>query len=469
MKRLNIFVLSVMLALGMLVATGTVAYAEEITTDPAPIEDETPSTEPEDPVIEPEDPVVEPEEPGWHEADGSYYYILDDGNRAYGLLDIDGATYWFDEEGIRYDKGWKQLDGEWRYFGDDGVMWKNRSVKYLDNMGYFDASGILTRGWFDYDGGKAYADSNGIMYQNRWLNYGGKWYYFGNAYKMLVNSYTTWNGAIYCFGADGTLYLGWWEYEGAKYYSGSDGKLYCDRYLTENGKTYYFEPDGKLQGEVTGKWVKYNGYWYYQFNNGSWAKGWNQIDGKWYFFSENYDLRVNTWIKTNGYFYCVGSSGYVLTNTTVFDGAQVDANGRRISGPTDTKAQGYSSSTGYLILVNYTYHTVSIYTGSRNNWKLYQCYRCSLGKDSTKTPTGTFYTTGRTYSFGDNDHTCYYATGYIGMNYLMHSVLYYPGTHTLKDGRLGLNISGGCIRLHIDDAKWIYNNVPLGTPVVIYY
>lgn len=36
------------------------------------------------------------------------------------------------------------------------------------------------------------------------------------------------------------------------------------------------------------------------------------------------------------------------------------------------------------------------------------------------------------------------------------------------DGRLGMHLSHGCVRLQIDNAKWIYNNIPRGTTVVVY-
>ena len=36
------------------------------------------------------------------------------------------------------------------------------------------------------------------------------------------------------------------------------------------------------------------------------------------------------------------------------------------------------------------------------------------------------------------------------------------------DGRLGMNISAGCVRMQIDQAKWIYDNIPRGTKVVVY-
>ena len=51
-------------------------------------------------------------------------------------------------------------------------------------------------------------------------------------------------------------------------------------------------------------------------------------------------------------------------------------------------------------------------------------------------------------------------------NYLFHSVTYYQNTFNIMDGRFGMNLSHGCVRLQIDNAKWIYDNIPSGTKVV---
>ena len=53
-------------------------------------------------------------------------------------------------------------------------------------------------------------------------------------------------------------------------------------------------------------------------------------------------------------------------------------------------------------------------------------------------------------------------------DYLIHSVKYYQGTFSVLDGRMGMNISEGCIRLPINQAKWIWDNVSAGTKVVTY-
>ena len=38
----------------------------------------------------------------------------------------------------------------------------------------------------------------------------------------------------------------------------------------------------------------------------------------------------------------------------------------------------------------------------------------------------------------------------------------------IQDGRLGISASHGCVRLDIECARWIYNNIPTRTRVVSY-
>lgn len=78
------------------------------------------------------------------------------------------------------------------------------------------------------------------------------------------------------------------------------------------------------------------------------------------------------------------------------------------------------------------------------------------------TPTGEYTVTGKGYSFG-HGHTCYYYTQFYG-DYLFHSIPYYQGTFNPMDSRMGMHVSQGCVRLPIDRAKWIWDNVPLATP-----
>lgn len=131
-------------------------------------------------------------------------------------------------------------------------------------------------------------------------------------------------------------------------------------------------------------------------------------------------------------------------------------------------AQGFSSDTPYLILVNRGLHRVAIYQGSRNNWKEIQYWPCVVGKPSTPTPTGTFKIKGRFNYFGDG-HLCWWCTQIEGY-YYFHTVLYYTDTapKRILDGTMDAAASAGCVRLDEPNARWIYTQIPRGTTVHIY-
>ncbi len=130
------------------------------------------------------------------------------------------------------------------------------------------------------------------------------------------------------------------------------------------------------------------------------------------------------------------------------------------------KAQGYSSSTGYLIMVDCTDNRVGIYTGSYGNWSRIRYNVVSTGAPWTPTVKGVFTVGIKGYEFGEG-YSCYYYTQFYG-DYLFHTILYDPGTFNVQDGRLGESISHGCVRMSLEDAKWIWDIIPYGTTVVVY-
>ena len=131
-------------------------------------------------------------------------------------------------------------------------------------------------------------------------------------------------------------------------------------------------------------------------------------------------------------------------------------------------AQGRSSSTRWLIMTDTSACQVGVYSGSYGNWRREALWSCGPGKPSTPTVKGEFTIYGRGKSFGSKTYTCWYYTQFYG-NYLFHSVLYNHGSMTqIQDGTLGKQVSHGCVRLDINNAKWLYDNIPNGTKVVIY-
>lgn len=131
------------------------------------------------------------------------------------------------------------------------------------------------------------------------------------------------------------------------------------------------------------------------------------------------------------------------------------------------RANWYSSSTPYLILVNRSTHRVGVFQGWQGHWNLVNFWDCSDGKPSTPTVEGEFTVGSRGHYFNSGAYRCYWWTQFYN-DYLFHSVLYNWGG-VLQDGRLGMGLSHGCVRLQIDNAKWIYDNIPSGTKVVVYH
>ena len=133
------------------------------------------------------------------------------------------------------------------------------------------------------------------------------------------------------------------------------------------------------------------------------------------------------------------------------------------------KAQGQSSKTKWLILVDTHKNRVCVLKGKKGQWNVHKFFKCSSGAPGSRTVRGKFTIGSRGLSFGeDKGYSCWYWTQFYG-NYLFHSVLYNPGSkRSLQDGRLGMNLSHGCVRLAIGNAKWINRNIPSGTKVWTY-
>lgn len=90
--------------------------------------------------------------------DDKGYYFDADGRMVTGLVEIDGATYYFgpEDDGVMR-KGWVQLENEddynddemsWRYFDSDGKMVENEIDKKISGSYYTFVDGWMQTGWF---------------------------------------------------------------------------------------------------------------------------------------------------------------------------------------------------------------------------------------------------------------------------------------------------------------------------------
>ena len=96
---------------------------------------------------------------------------------------------------------------------------------------------------------------------------------------------------------------------------------------------------------------------------------------------------------------------------------------------------------------------------------------CSGGTPGDDTPLGEFTTIEKIeYSWIDRYNVgAYYWVRFFG-NYLIHSVPFDENGEMIAEEfeKLGQPASHGCIRLRLDEAKWLYETLPLGVKVLIY-
>lgn len=140
----------------------------------------------------------------------------------------------------------------------------------------------------------------------------------------------------------------------------------------------------------------------------------------------------------------------------------------------EQKEEGDSIATNYpyLIKVNKRMNTVTIY-GKDSKGKYTKPVKAMVCSGGSATPIGTFKTPAK-YRWATLMGPSYgqYSTR-IYKGFLFHSVWYYrngdkSSQSYVQYNKLGTTASHGCVRLTVADAKWIYDNCPLGTTVTIY-
>lgn len=126
-----------------------------------------------------------------------------------------------------------------------------------------------------------------------------------------------------------------------------------------------------------------------------------------------------------------------------------------------------SSGSNFLIWVNLKEQKTNVFIGKKGKWKLIKSCLSSTGAPGKETPSGTFTVKGRgTWFFSSKyGQGGKYWVQFWG-NYLFHS-LPMDKNKNVVDSTLGKAASHGCVRLSIEDASWIYNNIPGGTTVYI--
>lgn len=119
----------------------------------------------------------------WKEIDGYWYYFYPNAAMASGgFLNIDNATYYFDQKG-KMQTGWQTIYGDTFYFSDDGTLAKGGWIKPQND-------------WY-------YVEYNGALQKNKWIDN----YYVGNDGAMLHNVKKTIDGVKYSFDSNGNAHI----------------------------------------------------------------------------------------------------------------------------------------------------------------------------------------------------------------------------------------------------------------------
>ena len=446
---------------------------------------------------------------GWRYVNGAWYY-LDGSNTEHPYLmlnntkkTIAGCDYYFanggamrtgwilEPEGWYYAdgsgalaNGWRYVNGAWYYLDGSNTehpyLMLNNTKKTIAGCDYYFANGGAMRtGWILEPEGWYYAREYGTI--KGWLYLGNLWYYLdGNNEEypglMVSGQDKVIAGEKYSFNPNGDMRAGWYMSNSGEwyYYDNYSGQI-CSGWKYVNNNWYYLDPQDNNK-MIPGGWKKFdNGY--YLFNSdGSMVTNWSYVNGNWYYFSSDGLMRTGwQWIGNKWYYFYYENDSHggvygAMARATSIDGWQLQTDGSML---TDKQAemfqmaQAYNSNTNYLILVDRAACKVAVYAGRFGAWNNIMYWDCAPGKASTPTVSGTFTVQGKGYYFDSGSARCYWYTQFYG-NYLFHSVLYSKYNGSLMDGRVGIPLSHGCVRLQIDNAKWIYDNIPRGTKVVIY-
>lgn len=387
---------------------------------------------------------------------GSYrYYYRGNGKPATGgpyLIYTDAsktkkANYLFDSRGRLIRNHYTRLGGKLYMSLADGHLQSSLGkVQIGKTSSWFcgSALGYLKTGLMRHSKyGVMYFDDalNGRAVTNAWRKIGNYYLYFGSNGQAYRNGVYKIGNSCYCFSAAG-LRLSGLRKVGGHYYAfdQSTGKS-LSGWQTIGGKTYYFNSGDNFRALT-------NGFY--------------RINGKVYYFNES-GLRLTGWIMINEHRYYLNPSD---------NGARVYGKAT-INGTTyDFGTQGYLSYSPYnnvILRVNRANCVVTVYNGGL----AYKAMTCSVGKASSPTPAGTFRIQSH-YRWHELNGPSYgqYCSHFLP-SYLFHSVPMYGTTrnpynvNSADYNNLGQPASSGCIRLCVADAKWIYDNVPIGATVVI--
>lgn len=306
----------------------------------------------------------------WHYKDAS-------GKDLTGPQTIDGVKVYFNQGGVQV-KGDFDWDGHY-YDKDSGALVTNKFVENYGRTYYLDENGNKAIGSKEINGAWHYFDQYGKQVEDRFAPNGRYYDKYGKQVDFGTNRYFELNGEWYYAGNDGAILNGPQTIDGVKVYFNQGGvqvKGYFVRDEGDNKSRYYDKDSGAL---ATNQYViAYNPYKhrnerYYVNDQGIRLTGPQTIDGKQVYFDKYegsqifdnfgddgyfYDqdgnrvnLGTNRYVQVKGNWYYVGNDGKILKGEQTIDGAHVyfNYNGIQVKGDFDYKNQFHDKDSGNLV------------------------------------------------------------------------------------------------------------------------
>ena len=226
---------------------------------------------------------------------GSTYYYDENGNLYRNQFYSNwGRTYYFDNDGARWDNRYMVRWGRAYYFGNDGALLQNQ-LRSINGINYWiNSQGVIPlRNQFltANENQLYYFDGNGDLVVNKFYHNWGHTYYFGPDGARYTDQFLNKDGKVYYFDNQGIMYQDqYYKNWGHTYYFGPDGARYTDQFLNKDGKVYYFDNQGIMYQD---QYYKNWGHTYYYGNDGALVKGLQAINGKIYDFDNDGIMQTN--------------------------------------------------------------------------------------------------------------------------------------------------------------------------------
>ena len=313
---------------------------------------------------------------------GRTYYVDENGNKAIGSKEVNGAWYYFEQygeliknnfapDGRYYDKYGKQVDfgtnryfelnGEWYYAGNDGAILKGPQT--IDGVKvYFRQYGAQVKGYFVKDEGdnksRYYDKDTGALATNQ--------------YVIAYNPYKHRNERYYV-NDQGIRLTGPQTIDGKQvYFDTYEGSQVFDNFADDG---YFYDQDGNRVDLGTNRYVQVKGNWYYVGDDGKILTGEHIIDGAHVYFEyggkqvkgdfdynnqfhdkDSGNLVTNRFVTVNDKTYFIGADSKAIKGATVIDNTEYffdEKTGAQVKGNFASNKKYYNSTTGALVINSY--------------------------------------------------------------------------------------------------------------------